>query len=141
MGLHTFFSEVSTLPKKAPSPSARSRCLGFPPRSNSFAFEPTVQLCSIFSLSGLTRFTRIVRTEIRSNAEGGLITISKKIRRDNRSYPVLFTLDAIRTHDLPLRSSLSPYLQGCLGFARISQKLLFLLSSDLVHLSTFTPFC
>lgn len=30
-------------------------CLGFPPRSNSFAIEPAVQLCSIFSLSGLTR--------------------------------------------------------------------------------------
>ena len=78
MGLHTFFSEVSTLPKKAPSPSARSRCLGFPPRSNSFAFEPTVQLRSIFSLSGLTRLTRVVRTEIRSNAEGGLILSENK---------------------------------------------------------------
>ena len=28
-------------------------CLGFAPRSNSFAIEPSVQVCSIFSLSGL----------------------------------------------------------------------------------------
>ncbi len=28
-------------------------CLGFAPRSNSFAIEPSVQACSIFSLSGL----------------------------------------------------------------------------------------
>ena len=41
-------------------------CLGFPLRSNGFAFEPTVQVSSIFSLSGLTHFVRVVRTEIRS---------------------------------------------------------------------------
>ena len=34
--------------------SARSRCLGFAPRSESFAIEPSVQVCSISSLSGLT---------------------------------------------------------------------------------------
>ena len=30
------------------------RCLGFAPRSESFAIEPSVQVCSISSLSGLT---------------------------------------------------------------------------------------
>jgi len=30
------------------------RCLGFAPRSESFAIEPLVQVCSISSLSGLT---------------------------------------------------------------------------------------
>ncbi|MBQ7126849.1 hypothetical protein IJO12_07170, partial [bacterium] len=29
-------------------------CLGFAPRSESFAIEPSVQVCSISSLSGLT---------------------------------------------------------------------------------------
>ena len=38
------------------SPNVRKNspgCLGFAPRSNSFAIEPSVQVCSIFSLSGL----------------------------------------------------------------------------------------
>ena len=30
----------------------------------------------------------------------------KKIRQDKKTYPVLFTRDAIRTHDLPLRRRL-----------------------------------
>ena len=34
--------------------SGRRGCLGFAPRSESFAIEPTVQVCSISSLSGLT---------------------------------------------------------------------------------------
>ncbi len=38
------------------APSARLHCLGFAPRSESFAFEPAVQLRSISSLSGLSSF-------------------------------------------------------------------------------------
>ena len=37
-------------------------CLGFPPRSNSFAFEPAVQLRSIFSLSGVVNKNRKINT-------------------------------------------------------------------------------
>ena len=33
-------------------------CLGFPPRSESFAYEPSVQVSSISSLSGLATLLR-----------------------------------------------------------------------------------
>ena len=41
-------------------------CLGFAPRSESFAKGPMVQVCSISSLSGLAH-TCVVRTQIRSH--------------------------------------------------------------------------
>ena len=44
-----------------------SRCLGFAPRSESFAFEPMVQVCSISSLSGI--HFRSFRPQIRSQTE------------------------------------------------------------------------
>ena len=47
------FKELCFFRKSTPA-SARSRCLGFAPRSESFAIEPSVQVCSISSLSGLT---------------------------------------------------------------------------------------
>ena len=43
--------------------------LGFAPRSESFAFEPSVQHRSISSLSGLTHFVRVVRPQIRRTQE------------------------------------------------------------------------
>jgi len=43
----------------------KGNCLGFAPRSESFAIEPLVQVCSISSLSGLTHFVRVVRPQIR----------------------------------------------------------------------------
>ncbi len=44
--------------------------LGFAPRSESFAIEPLVQVCSIPSLSGLTHFVRVVRPQIRRTRTG-----------------------------------------------------------------------
>ena len=38
-------------------------CLGFAPRSNSFAIEPSVQVCSIFSLSGRAIFPPSVKEQ------------------------------------------------------------------------------
>ena len=51
---------------KFPSCHFVTSCLGFVPRSNSFAIEPLALVCSIFSLSGLAIFDCVVRPQIRS---------------------------------------------------------------------------
>ena len=51
---------------KFPSCHFVTSCLGFVPRSNSFAIEPSALICSLFSLSGLATFGCVVRSQIRS---------------------------------------------------------------------------
>ena len=72
------FKELCFFRKSTPA-SARSRCLGFAPRSESFAIEPSVQVCSISSLSGLALRASSVRKSAPRVGEGGIRYTSRPL--------------------------------------------------------------
>ncbi len=61
-----------------------------------------------FAFSGFQPQAKSAPASARSPLERNwaFSSLSHEIRQDNKCHPVLFTLDAIRTHDLPLRRRL-----------------------------------
>lgn len=84
--------------------------LEFAPRSNCFALEPSVQASSMFSLSGLTRFTRVVRPQIRSLKGRGYFTNQPHIFLLKRQVSSLY-LHPLYISPPRKRQVSSPYLQ------------------------------